>query len=708
LTGLSPDAPKNLWSCAAKWENSFRVSKIPPPTAQPFRDPSARWPVWGAAALIAVAVLAAYSNSFQVPLLLDDELTIGNNPSIHHLRNLGAVLSPDVFTTASRPLLNLTFALNYAGSGQNVWGYHALNLAVHVAAALVLFGLVRRTLLTADVSERVRAAALPLGALIAAVWALHPLQTESVTYLSQRAESLMGLFYLLTLYGFVRSTTSTRPSLWRTGSILACFCGMATKEVMVTAPVIVLLYDRAFVGKTFRAALSSRRGYYLGLGASWVLLGLVMQGGHLAAQAAGFNAGVSGITYALTELKVVTGYLRLAVWPHPLVFDYGSELIVTRMGQWAPYLPVAVAMAIGVAFAWRRAAVGFLAVAFSVLLSPTSSFVPVAGQPMAESRMYLPLAALVTLVGVSAYAWVGRRALAGFAIAALVLTALTLRRNHDYRSAVGLWEDTVAKQPNSSRAQNNLGNALAKISARVPQALEHYREALRIKPDFADARFNLAMELGKIPGREIEALTHYEEALKIRPDFAEAHCDLANLLVKTPARWNEALAHYERAIQIKPSYADAHYNFANALSQIPARHPEAITHYEAALRTKPTFAEAHYNFANLLVAIPGGLPEALAHYEAAIRIKPSFAEAHSNLAYALSEISGRLNDALAHFDEALRLKPDFADAHNNLAIVLANSGRIEEATKHVELALKIDPEHRNARLNLEKLRTLQK
>ena len=688
---------------------NFRVSATLPRLTEAggVHGPSARRLVWGTGALIATAVLVAYANTFQVPLLLDDELTIGNNPSIHHLRNLREVLAPGIFTMASRPLLNLTFAINYAWSGQNVWSYHAINLAVHISAALVLFGIVRRTLLTTNLAERVRAAALPLGALIAAVWALHPLQTESVTYLSQRAESLMGLFYLLTLYCFVRSTTSVRPSFWLIGSILACFCGMATKEVMVTAPAIVLLYDRAFVAKSFRAALTTHRGYYLGLGTTWLLLGLVMEGGHTAAQAVGFNAGVNWVTYALTELMVITGYLCLSLWPHPLVFDYGPELIITRVEQWAPFLLVALALAIGVVAAWRRPAVGFLAVVFFIVLSPTSTLVPVAGQPMAESRMYLPLATVVTLVGVSAYAWVGRRALAGLVIAALAFTTLTLRRNHDYRSATDIWEDTVAKQPNSSRAHNNLGNALAKIPWRVPEALEHYRHALRIKPGFADAHYNLAIELAKLPGRAPEAVAHFEEALKVNPAFEEAHHELANLLVKTPGRLSEALAHYDRAIQIKPSDAHAHYHLANALAQIP-RPPEALAHYEAALRIKPNFAEAHYNFANLLVTIPGRTPEALAHYQAALRIRPDFAEAQSNLAFALSEIPGRRNEAIAHFEEALRIKPDFADAHNNLAVVLANSGRIEEATRHVEMALKIDPLHRNARINLEKLRTLQK
>ena len=580
------------------------MTKIPEPRADEFRDPSARWVVFSAAALIAVAVLAAYWTTFRVPLLLDDMSTIGSNPSIQHLANLRKVLASDNAYTESRPLLNLTFAINYAVSGQEVWSYHAVNFAVHVFAALLLFGVVRCTLLSANPGERARAAALPLGASIAAVWALHPLQTEAVTYLSQRAESLMGLFYLLTLYGFIRSTTSPRPALWRAGSILACLCGMATKEVMVTAPLIVLLYDGAFVAGSLREAWTIRRRYYLGLAASWVLLGCLIKGGGLQHQAVGFHAGVSATTYALTELKVVTEYLKLAVWPHPLVFDYGPEIMVTRVGQWAPFLPVIVALAIAALVAWRRSkAVGFVAVAFFVLLSPTSSFVPVAEQPMAESRMYLPLAAVVALVGAAGYAWLGRAALAGLAIAALGLGALTFSRNKVYHSAIGIWQDTIAKQPASLRGRLHLANTLVQTSGRLDEALAQYQAVLRMKPDFAEAHVNLANALTLIPDRVSEAMGHYEEALRIKPGLAAAHFNLAALLARMPGRLPEAIAHYEDALRINPAFAEAHVGLAAAYTTW-FMFDDAIRHYEMALKINPEHFAARNNLRNLRAARP--------------------------------------------------------------------------------------------------------
>jgi hypothetical protein len=166
------------------------------------------WPGLAVAGILTLAALGAYWNSFNVPLLFDDSWAITDNPSIRHLGRIGDVLSPPTATTVARPMLNLTFALNYAWGGLSVRGYHAVNLLIHVCAGLTLLGLVRRTLLLPSLRPRYGEAALPLAALAALLWTLHPLQTEAVTYISQRAESLMGLFYLLTLYGFIRAGES--------------------------------------------------------------------------------------------------------------------------------------------------------------------------------------------------------------------------------------------------------------------------------------------------------------------------------------------------------------------------------------------------------------------------------------------------------------------------------------------------------------------
>ena len=244
-----------------------------PPSAERYQP----WP--GIAALVIVlATLAVYANSWAVPFTFDDQAAIVHNASIRHLGDLGAVLSPpgSGLTVDGRPVLNLSLAVNYAISGTQSWSYHALNIVIHAFAALTLFGIVRRTLLRAREpgaagASGTRFDAMEANALafaVALLWAVHPLQTESVTYVIQRAESLMGLFYLLTLYGFVRgvdAATTGTSSGWFGLSCLACLFGMGTKEVMVSAPLIVLLFDRTFVSAGLRAALSRRWRYYVTL-----------------------------------------------------------------------------------------------------------------------------------------------------------------------------------------------------------------------------------------------------------------------------------------------------------------------------------------------------------------------------------------------------------------------------------------------------------
>ncbi len=200
---------------------------------------------------IVAATAAAYWNSFQDAFVFDDELWILKNHSIRQLFPLGSVLFPDTPITSGRPLVGLSLAANYALGEYRVWGYHAVNLAIHIAAALALYALVRRTLLLPSFGNRFTTRAMPIALVAGLVWAVHPLQTAAVTYIIQRTESLMGLLYFLTLYAVVRGATtelqnSLRRVVWYCLAVTACFLGMATKEVMVSAPLMVLLYDRTF------------------------------------------------------------------------------------------------------------------------------------------------------------------------------------------------------------------------------------------------------------------------------------------------------------------------------------------------------------------------------------------------------------------------------------------------------------------------------
>ncbi len=218
--------------------------------------------VTAAVGLQVLALLLAYSNSFQGEFIFDDKPAIVDNQDVRRLWPLLPAVYPSSpgLTTAGRPVVCLSLAVNYAISGTEVWSYHAFNLLVHILATLTLFGVVRRTLELPKRSARFGRRSMGLALAAALIWGLHPLQTESVTYIVQRAESLVGLFFLLTLYCVVRGEQSTAWRHWRLLAVACCGLGMASKEVMVVAPVLVLLYLRVFVFDSWREAFRARRG----------------------------------------------------------------------------------------------------------------------------------------------------------------------------------------------------------------------------------------------------------------------------------------------------------------------------------------------------------------------------------------------------------------------------------------------------------------
>jgi tetratricopeptide (TPR) repeat protein len=650
--------------------------------------------VWVAAALIVVLVAAAYVRTFSVPPLFDDAAAFTDNPTIRHLGT--SLFPPGYSTVGGRPFLNLSLAVDYAVGGTAVGPYHATNLLIHVLAALALFGLARRlAALAGGPSPTLFALAASL------LWSLHPLQTESVTYIIQRAESLMGLLYLLTLYGLVRGAEGRGPAgiAWYALSVAACLLGMATKEVMVSAPLIALLLDRTFLSGSFRAALRERWPLYLLLAATWGLLGTLVLSTHGRGGTAGFGAGVAWWRYAMTQVPAVVHYLRLCLWPSPLIFDYGTGIAAPSLGLVAPAL---VLLALASATAWalvRRPALGFLGAAFFAILAPSSSIVPVVTETVAEHRMYLALAPVAAASALLIVRFLGRAAPAAIAVISASLLFATLQRNETYRSEEALLADTVQNVPGNARARNNLGNVYDG-EGRANEAIAQFEEAVRIDPGFAEAHSNLGNTLSRVPGRMADALAQCQEAVRLLPTYAKARNNLGNALARTPGRLAEGIVQFEEALRLDPGYADAHNNLGNALDSL-GRTAEAIPHFEEAIRIRPAFPEAHSNFGNALTKVPGRMDEAIAQYEEALRLRPDYATAHNNLASALGS-RGRMAEALAHYEAAARLRPDSSPIQTNLAMALMRvPGRKGEAAEHLRTALAIDPGNAAARRLLE-------
>lgn len=651
---------------------------------------------WIAPLTLLLAPFAVYWNSLGVPFFFDDPTAIAENPTIRDLSAWRDVLSPpnNGSGAAGRPVINLSLAINYALGGLSPTGYHVANILFHALGTLTLFGLLRRTLLTPVLRDRYGADATALAFFGALLWAVHPLQTESVTCVIQRTELLLGLFYLLALYGFVRGATEA-SKLWTGLGVGACLVGMATKEVMVSAPLMVLLYDRTFLAGTFAGAWRTRRRTHLVFAACLVLLAfLVLRSGGTRGEAAGFGIGMAWWTYALKQCEAIWLYLRLSFWPHPLVVYYGVDVIHHPLEVWPQILGL-VALVAGAGVALVRAPVpGFVAFWFFAILAPSSSVIPLVSQTVSEHRMYLPLLAPVLLALVAGHRLAGRRSFAVFAAVALAGGAVSIRRNADYRSDLVIWNDTVAKAPRNARAHVNLGSALQATGA-VDAALAHYQTAAKLDPTSAEALNNIGTILLD-RGRPAEAVGYCEAALRLRPNFYLAHNNLGSAFIRI-GRLDEGVRHLQRAIELNPRFAEPHCNLASAYTQLkqPAA---AITHGRRAIELKPTLALSYFFLGGAY--LQAGQPEAaLAAYENAVRLNPGDAQSHSNLGSVLYQ-AGRAPDAIPHFETAVKLLPDYPDAHNNLASALFQTGRAEESIAHYRTAIRLQPDNLGARLNL--------
>jgi tetratricopeptide (TPR) repeat protein len=623
----------------------------------------------------------------------------------------------DDFSLRSRPLYWATIAVNRWISPWDPLGYHLFNIAVHLLAGLALLGLLRRTLaLLPGAVAPGRQAWFAFAA--ALLWLVHPLQTNAVTYLAQRTESLSGLFALAALLAFVRSATAPSGSgmrgarSWSALALAAFAAAVATKEIAITLPVLILLYDRTFLAGSFAGALRQRRAFYTTLAGTAVILGVIFIAPILLADAssAGFRViDVSPAEYARSQPAVILHYLALSFWPRGLCLDYMWP-IAREARDWVPHALALAVLAAATAWALaRRSWIGMAGAWFFVLLAPTSSVIPI--QDLAfEHRMYLPLAAVVVLVLAALWSAIGRisprpdrlRTAVPLALA-LALGAATFDRNRDYSSAVRLWSTVIECAPHNWRAQLGLGTAYVRAGrpAEGLPALVRSAELAPLPNTFvligqaharlgelpkAIAAFDRADALRR---RHSETLLHRGQALLKRGDLARATADL------------------EAAVALgTDAAATALYNLG--ITELRAGDPaRAERRFRAALEHAPHDVEARIALAQVLVD-QRRFADAAEAVAPALERAPENESAHSIMGSALQAL-GRHAEALVHFEQALALPrpappappvPPLPWEHHNRAEALNALGRTEEALAEYRAAMRLGPRFVPPRLRL--------
>lgn len=643
--------------------------------------------------LLLVAVVLAWANSWSAPFVFDDIASIVENPTLRSLTSLAWLNPPHTAgeTVSGRPLLNLSFALNYAISGPEVWSYHVLNWLIHAAAAFALWAVLRRL---PTVGRGVALAT-------ALLWALHPLQTAAVTSVVQRAESLASLCTLLTLYGFVRyATDESRRTRWAALSVLACLAGMAVKETVAVAPVLVLLLDRGLFTPTWREIWRRRAPLYLALAATWVVLGVLVTLNHGRGGSAGLASSVDVVTYARTQVWAVVHYLRLVVWPVGQTFDYGMVVVDEGAKVIAPallLLALALSTIVGLG---RRHPVGVAGAGFFLLLAPSSSVVPIATQTIAEHRIYLALAVPLLLLSAGvARLWTTLRWPAALlplpaVLGAGLLGLATHARNEVYRSPASLWADTVAQRPENPRAHYNLGLALL-ADGRRDEAIQEFQRAIALQPTHAYAQFQLGVQ-AMTSGNPAGAQPYFTAALAADPHYVDARVNLAHVLAQQ-GQAEAAVALYREALAEQPA-ADIRVNLAGQLIQL-GRMDEVAPLLEAALAEAPDMPEAHLLWGRLAER-RGDVPGAERSLRAALQLRPSYVAAAMALGNLLARQS-RYAEAGEAFQAVLAAEPENSRARNNLANCYLALERFPEAIAEYRQVLRLRPNDAAVRENLE-------
>ncbi len=624
----------------------------------PTTHQGARWksPVAGAV-LIFLITVAAYLPVLRGEFVFDDGLLITDNRII----KAGDGLHRFWFTTEAPDYYPLTWSLwwlEWRLWGDNATGYHAVNLVLHAANAILVWMVLRRL-------------KVPGAWFAALIFAIHPVNAATVAWISEQKNTLSMLFYALAILLYLRFVGENRWC-WYALSLAAFLLALLSKSAVVMLPFVLLGCVWWLHGAVRRRDLLCAAPFFVlslvfGLVTIWFQYNRAMGG--QAVRVDGFlsRLATAGLVPWFYVYKVLLPFNLMVIYP-----EWKNDA-----SRWASYLPGTI-LIICLVVSWRNRrtwgrpllfGLGY----FVVTLFPVLGFLDQGFYQhalVADHWLYYSIIGVIALV-VGVGATIGRRASEpGRSLGVLACVAMLMMlgmaawtRASVYQTSETLWDDTVAKNPKAWLALYNLGN-LRSRHGDMQRAIEWYQQALVYKPDYADAHVNLGDSLLRV-GRVQEAIDQYRRALQIQPRKADVHNNLGFALFQAGKR-EEAIGHYEQALQIDPDFAAAHYNLGNAFLEA-GKIQDAVGHYEQAVRINPDYADAHNNLAFALLQ-EGKIQEAIGHCEQALRVRPEYAEAHYNLGNALQQ-QGKIKEAIAHYKEALRLKPDFAEARNQLALL---------------------------------------
>ena len=644
---------------------------------------------WLAALLLVVTLLVAYYPALHGTPLWDDDGHL-TRPELRTWAGLWRIWFDLAATQQYYPATHSAFWLEHRIWGDWYTGYHLVNVLLHALSALLLMRILRRL-------------EIPGAWLAGALWALHPMQVESVAWMSELKNTLSGVLYFASALLYLRFH---RDRSWQV--YFAAFglfvLGMFAKSVIDTLPAaLLLLFFWKHGNLHWRRDVRPLIPFFL----TGIAYGLLTAG--VERNAIGPNG--NEYHFSLIERGLIAGrafwfYLGKLLWPADLIFSY-PRWQISASAPWQ-YLFPTLALGLAAWLVWMRKRWGSAPMVallyFAGTLFPALGFIsiyPFRYSFVADHFQYLASAGPIALLAAGMervrLLFSKRYLLAYPGICLLVLAfyaILTWRQSGNYRDSETLWRATIAANPQSWLAHNNLGSAYLQ-QGRIKEAIAEFDEALILHPDVAEPHNNLGTAVLK-EGQIKEAVAEFGEALKIDPANADAHNNLGNLLLQQ-GRLQDAIAEYQEALQIRPAFAGAYFNLGSALLQ-QGNPEEAIADFRQALQIDPDDANASYNLANVL-SQQGRTQEAIAAYRQALQSDQSNAMAHNNLGLTLFR-AGETGDAIAEFRESVKLDPANAQAHYNLGIVLLQNGQPAEGITQLGEEVRLNPADFSAHMDL--------
>ena len=640
----------------------------------------------------------------------DDPLYVTHNPIVQ--KGLSGETVAWAFTEATLetnywvPLTWLTILLDYQLYGMNAGGFHLTNLFLHMLNTLLLFAALRRM-----------TGRLWRSALVAALFALHPLHVESVAWVTERKDVLSSLFWMLTLLNYARYVE--RPGMWRYFTVfLGIVFGLMAKPMLVTLPFVLLLLDFwpfqrfAATDHQYLCKIPKRPVRQL-LWEKVPFLALVVLVSVMTFLTQAEGGAVKSLSaYPLdvrvtNALAVYVAYIGKMLWPAGLAFFYPHP---GSLPLWQPLMAgiLLISMTIfALCFAQKRPYLIFGWLWYLGTLVPVIGLVVIGPYVMADRYTYISLIGLfVAIVWGAADIFSAKRyptaVAASFSLLILTILAVISWYQAGYwQNSITLCKRAIAVNRNNITAHNNLAIAL-EARGRTDEAVRYYLETLEIDPDNAMLYNNLGYVLER-QKKTVEAIYYYEKALQIDPKYVYAHNNLGNVFL-SQKKYSAAIDHYRQALKSDPRYAKAHFNMGNAFF-VQNEFDQAAFHYREAVRIEPLYAEAHNNLGSAL-ALTGQMDRAIEHYREALKIRPDFHDAQNNLRHHLSARK-QMHAEKLKMKQRLESDPLDIETRVKLGHLYKKEGDLEKAAVQYQAAVAIDSANIVALNNLGVIRAMQ-